>query len=134
MTIHTRRSVRLPGFDYSSAGAYSVTLVTASRLCVFGCVAADHLQPSVLGQVVEDEWLATPSVRPGVTLGAFVVMPNHLHAIVWFPLTLTEPTQENSRTYRRTLGNLIAGFKSVVTRRHRDLVSDANAVVWQRGF
>ena len=37
---------------------------------------------SQLGEVVRDEWLRTAEVRPEVELGEFVVMPNHIHAII----------------------------------------------------
>ena len=34
--IQHRRSIRLPGYDYSAAGAYYVTIVTQGRECLFG--------------------------------------------------------------------------------------------------
>ncbi|MBI5840645.1 MAG: hypothetical protein HZB19_11140 [Chloroflexi bacterium] len=33
---HHRRSIRLPGYDYSQAGAYFVTIVAYQRECLFG--------------------------------------------------------------------------------------------------
>jgi len=34
--IHHRRSIRLRGYDYSSAGAYFVTICTQGREYLFG--------------------------------------------------------------------------------------------------
>jgi putative transposase len=36
--IHHRRSIRLPGYDYTRAGAYYITIVTWHREGSFGVV------------------------------------------------------------------------------------------------
>ena len=127
-----RRSVRLPDFDYSSQGAYFITIVSNARQFQFGDIISGDLQPSSLGQIVSNEWLATPAIRSGVTLGAFVVMPNHLYAVVWLPSSTDGIS--NPKAYRRSLGALMSGYKAAVTSRYRSLIGDANALVWQRSF
>ena len=134
MSDHTRRSVRLPGFDYASQGAYYITLVTADRACLFGRLEADELKPSALGAIVIKEWRATPIVRPGVTLGAFVAMPNHLHAVVWLPKSDVEPKTRPKGYSDRSLSSLVSGYKATVTRQHRAATRNDSAVVWQRSF
>jgi len=57
--IHHRRSIRLPGYDYTQPGAYFVTLVTSGR-----------------------EWVHLPRHYPHAVLDAFMCMPNHVHGIV----------------------------------------------------
>jgi len=75
---HHRRSIRLPEYDYSQAGAYFVTLCTKGRECV--------LADRVAGGIVLDVWRALPGWFPTIELDEFVVMPNHIHFIVWlFP-------------------------------------------------
>ena len=80
--MHRRRSIRLPGYDYSRPGAYFVTIVAQDRLCLFGeVVDGEMLLNEVGGMVVEAwEWLATR--YPYVELDVSVVMPNHLHGII----------------------------------------------------
>ena len=34
------------------------------------------------GKIAHDEWLKTPIIRPEIELDEFVVMPNHIHAII----------------------------------------------------
>lgn len=63
---HRRRSIRLPGYDDASAGAYLVTPCVQDRACL-------------LGEVVEDEVVPT---NPRTGTDAFVVMPDLVHAIV----------------------------------------------------
>ena len=35
-----------------------------------------------IGEIVREEWLRTPIVRPAVTVDEFMIMPDHLHGIV----------------------------------------------------
>ena len=72
---HRRRSIRLEGYDYSSPGAYFVTICTRGRECVLD-------DPIVTG-IITDVWHALPGWFPTIALDEFVVMPNHVHLIVW---------------------------------------------------
>jgi putative transposase len=82
---HHRRSIRLKGYDYAQTGAYFVTLCTWQRDCIFGEVVGGRCRLSALGQIVQDEWLRSMEIRREIRLyeDEFVVMPNHLHGIVW---------------------------------------------------
>ncbi|HEY3312359.1 MAG TPA: hypothetical protein VGK00_12030 [Anaerolineales bacterium] len=79
---HRRRTIRLPGYDYSQPGAYFITLVTRSRECLFGEIRDGEMQLSPLGQIAGENWRAIPAHFPNVELGAYNVMPNHLHGIL----------------------------------------------------
>jgi len=80
---HHRRSIRLRGWDYTRPGAYFVTIVTHRREVLFGEVVDGEMVLSEWGRIVEEEWQRTAVVRPYVRLDAFVVMPNHIHGIIW---------------------------------------------------
>jgi REP element-mobilizing transposase RayT len=76
--------LRLAGCDYSQAGAYFVTVCTQDRACLFGVVTEDGAMCwSDAGQMVIAQWAALSDRFPAVANDAFVVMPNHLHGIVW---------------------------------------------------
>ena len=77
-----RKSIRLPGHDYASPGAYFVTVCTHERACILGEIIDDRVVPSVHGVIVTAVWNALPSTSPESALDAFVLMPNHLHGIV----------------------------------------------------
>ncbi len=79
---HHRRSIRLKGYDYSSAGFYFLTLCCYQRQYLFGSIVEGAMQLNELGQIVAEEWLKTPDLRPNFALDAWVVMPNHFHGIV----------------------------------------------------
>lgn len=78
-----RKQLRLLHYDYAAAGAYFITLVTRQRLCLFGRMRQAQLIPSKTGSVVYQEWLNLSLRVPGLMTDAFVVMPNHLHGILW---------------------------------------------------
>ncbi|MEX1104100.1 MAG: transposase, partial [Dehalococcoidia bacterium] len=59
--------------------------MTDCRFCWFGDVVNETVELNILGKAVLAEWLRGPEVRPGVELGEFVIMPNHLHGIVTMP-------------------------------------------------
>ncbi len=82
---HHRRSIRLKGYDYTRPGAYFVTLCTHQRAHLFGRVVDGEMQPNVFGKIVQEEWFRTAEIRRNVVLHAdeFVVMPNHIHGIIW---------------------------------------------------
>src|SRR3712207_6693183 len=79
---HRRRSVRLQHYDYAQPGAYFVTICTHNREALFGQITDGMMVLNEAGRLVEDEWLNTAAIRPGVELDAFIVMPDHLHGIV----------------------------------------------------
>ena len=73
--IHHRRSIRLPHYDYSRSGAYFVTVCTYRKELYF----AD----SRLAKIVQEVWDQIPVHHSTVHTDKFVVMPNHIHGILW---------------------------------------------------
>ena len=77
-----RRSVRLPEYDYSE-GALFLTMTLWRRPCIFGDIAREGTRLSSIGEIVKDERLRSRVLRGQISLDVWVIMPNHLHAIVW---------------------------------------------------
>jgi hypothetical protein len=131
--LHHRKSICLNGFDYSLPGAYFVTICVHARQCIFGDVIDGEMNLSDFGKIAQEEWQKTSVLRANVQLGAFVVMPNHVHAIIHIPEEdgFVQPTMPSSprRGDRpvapteargpspRSIGAIMAGFKSAVTTR-----------------
>jgi len=80
--IHHRRSIRLRGYDYSQGGAYFITICTQNRRCVFGHIADRKMNLNEFGQIAHREWEKLPQRWPHLELGAFQIMPNHMHGIL----------------------------------------------------
>jgi len=160
---HHRRSIRLKGYDYTQPGAYFVTICTHGRAPLFGRVAGGDMVPNECGTIVREEWFRSAEIRDEIELfpDEFVVMPNHVHGIVWIVATV-DPAgyDENVRpmvgahgrapvvvvgaTGRsplqphgpapRSLGSFIAGFKSAVTQRINARRGTPGERVWQRNY
>jgi len=77
------RSLRLSGYDYSAAGGYYVTVVAFRRECLFGEVVAGVMRLNALGSIVMECWDEIPSHFPSAGIDACVVMPDHVHGIVF---------------------------------------------------
>lgn len=132
-----RRSIRLQDYDYTLAGAYFITLVTKERKCLFGDIADGEIRLNDCGQAVQDEWEKSAQIREEIELDAFVVMPNHVHAIIIITdgsgrATGRSPLQ--SGPAKRSLGAFVGGFKSVVTKRINESRGSPGTPVWQRNY
>ena len=87
-TLPKRKSTRLKNFDYSSNGAYFVTICTQNKekiLC--NIVGGDaHIAPSVelksYGKTVDRYINNISSKYPHITVDKYVIMPNHIHLMI----------------------------------------------------
>ena len=77
-----RRSIRLKGFNYSSPGAYFITICTQNREYLFGEIVNGKMILNDAGQMVQTVWDEIPSYYTGIDVDAYVVMPNHIHGII----------------------------------------------------
>jgi len=75
-------TTRLKGFDYSGAGAYFVTICTRKKLQWFGAVENGAMNLSSIGQIIQEEWLKTPTIRSYISLDDWCIMPDHMHGIL----------------------------------------------------
>jgi REP element-mobilizing transposase RayT len=139
---HHRKSIRLKGYDYAQSGGYFVTLVTLWREYLFGEIVEGKVHQSPLGRIVDECWRSIPEHFPNVELGAYVVMPNHIHGIIiiydgrgtiYRAPTHYAPIIE--RFGKPTVGSLptiVRTFKSTVTRRAERELNSGN--IWQRNY
>jgi putative transposase len=80
--IHHRRSIRLANYDYSSPGAYFITLCTCRHEQVFGEIVAGRMLQNHAGFMVERWWLEIEKKFLSAKIDSYVVMPNHFHGAV----------------------------------------------------
>ena len=82
---HERKQMRWADFDYSSQGVYFVTIVTNERRNLFGYVRDGEMRLNAVGRMVLEEYLSIETNETGVTCMDVVVMPNHIHCMVYLP-------------------------------------------------
>ncbi len=117
----TRRSLRLPTHDYRSTGAYFVTIRTYQYELLF--------EIPELRTILMENWQALPDRFPGVTLDEFVIMPDHIHFVVWLDDTVENPPR---------LGDVVGAYKSLTTMAWLKHIEGAgmnrSGRVWQRNY
>jgi putative transposase len=121
-------SARMQTWDYGWPGSYFVTIVTYDRKLFFGNVIDKQMVHNKIGEYAINEWLKGPEIRPdmNLSLGEFVVMPNHFHGIITIgenEFNKTSKLMSNEETIaskkfsspKKNLSSIIRGFKSSVT-------------------
>src|ERR1700754_3155431 len=114
-------SPRLAGWDYGSHGLYFVTICTKDRIPYLGEISSSadenssFLKPTDIGQIAENYWLQIPGFHPYVQLDEFVIMPDHLHGILFF--NKPDKTTWYANKFdgqRNNLASVIRGYKASV--------------------
>ena len=143
-----RKSHRLKDYDYSSAGAYFLTVCTHNRKKLFSeivTMAGDKiLKPSdaegLINELYEtkltdfgkvaEEIIKSLSERFEVEISDYVIMPNHIHMVVF--VDEERAIRESPLQIRSLISKIIGYFKMNVSKAihktHPDLV------VWQRDY
>jgi putative transposase len=75
-------STRLQNCDYRWNAPYFVTICIADRQHFFGEIVDGKMNLSHQGILADILWYEIKNHSKNVELGAFVVMPNHIHGIV----------------------------------------------------
>ena len=109
-----RKHPRLNHYDYSTAGAYYVTICTHNRRCLLSHIVGRGLAPAgtqytAYGQIAEEQLFLLEKRYPSLKIDQYVIMPNHIHAILFLDeLTGAIP--------RPTITDVICAYKSLTTR------------------
>ncbi|MCK6622694.1 MAG: transposase [Calditrichaceae bacterium] len=77
-----RKKIRLANYDYSTPGAYFITVCVQDRRCVFGEIHQGQMYLNARGKIVQNQWEWLHRQYDYLVLDSFVVMPNHFHAIL----------------------------------------------------
>jgi len=73
---------RLREYDYSSEGAYFITICTKNRENYFGKIMDEVMVVNEMGKVSEEYWYGMVDSFENLILDEFVIMPNHVHLII----------------------------------------------------
>ena len=92
-----RKSIRLKDFDYSSPGAYFVTICTQIRgVDWFGSVAREGMTLNAAGEMIETELGNLETRFVNLEIDTYVIMPDHIHIIF-----ILHPTTRRGELYVR---------------------------------
>ena len=147
---HHRRSIRLPNYDYSQVGAYYVTIVVWHREYLFGEVVNGEMVLCKFGLVAQQQWEKLPERFPNTDLGAYKIMPNHMHGIIVIMAgrgtagnsngldgepSRRAPTHEGfQKPVKGSFPTIIRSYKSSVSYRINLMRGMDGVPVWQRNY
>lgn len=125
-----RKPTRIENYDYSTPGAYFITICTANREPLFWMdnhrrgelCSPDNVPLSDTGFIVDGEILKMNSIYTAVQIDKYCIMPDHIHLI----LSIT--TDADGRTqFAPTISRVIKQFKGSVTKQ-------IGRPIWQKSF
>jgi len=109
-----RKHPRLDHYDYSTAGAYFITICTQGRRCLLSRIVGRGLAPAetqytTYGQIAQEQLLLLEKRYFSLKIDQYVIMPNHIHAI----LLLEDAAGASPRP---TIMDIVCAYKSLTTR------------------
>ena len=135
LDLSQRKLQRLKNYDYSQNGVYFVTICTQNRLNLFGRIESTILILNNAGKMVLDRFTEIPEFYPGISIDNFIVMPNHLHAIL---MTQHDGTAQGPLP-TMTLSDYVHRFKTLTTKLYIEGVRNGSYPpfdkrVWQKSY
>lgn len=118
------------GYDYSKSGYYYVTICTDNHKQYFGQIENNQMLLNNAGNIVTQQWLWLSKQYSYVTLDEFVVMPNHLHGILFIDNSI-RPARELALQVK-SLSSLIGAIKTTSSKLIRK--NEIQDFAWQRSF
>ena len=148
--------MRASWWSYDEDGCYYITLCTTNRELLFGKIFQAKMYLSEAGKIVKEEFEKSFDIRAELFCDSFVIMPDHIHALLRIDKSKAKPSSERASqqiaegitekppqiekkygvAYRlpRSISSFVAGFKSAATKRINELRKTPEAPVWQDGF
>jgi REP element-mobilizing transposase RayT len=136
MEQRTRKRLRIQGFNYKSAGYYFVTFCTENRLCLFGQIIENQIYLNEPGEIIYKSISTLKNRYCNVDVDSFVVMPNHVHAII--VLDRYDRTQ-NTMNFDVGIPDIIRNIKTFTTTSYIKGVNQKNWTpfykrLWQKSY
>ena len=123
-----RKPIRIEDYDYSTPGAYFITVCTANREKIFWSDCRGELRSPVnvplseVGMIVDKEINKMNTVYDAVRVDKYCIMPDHIHFII------SINTDEDGRTqFAPTISRVIKQFKGSITKQ-------VGKPIWQKSF
>jgi len=139
-----RHTIRTKGYDYRTPGAYFVTLCTKPRIPLFGNITDGRMRLNRFGIIARRCWLETHIHFPNVRVDEFIVMPDHVHALIviretdrckpYKPIQSVRTSAWPNGPLPGSLGAIVGSYKSAVSKEINRLRNTPGAKIWLRNY
>ncbi|WP_298326548.1 transposase [uncultured Dokdonia sp.] len=132
---YNRQSRRLKGYDYSNKGRYFITIVTKNRLRLFGKISNGQMKLNAFGEIARREWLKTIEMRTNISLGEYIIMPDHIHLVFHIEEKIEQPNflqkelerisgavQGKHKIKHHSVSTVIRGYKAAITNQVKQFI------------
>ena len=132
MVYPERKPNRLRNFDYSTTGAYFITICTEGKQPILseivggGALDAPSVVLTHIGRIVQ-KYLDSGNRIPGITVNKYVIMPNHIHIILLADDTAKGRMPKMPSPANALIPHFVSTFKRFC---HRD----AGKKIFQRSY
>lgn len=131
-----RNSLRHSHHDYTRPGAYFITICAHKGISIFGRIVDAAVDLNPLGQIAHQAWLDLPSRHHHIDVDPFVIMPNHVHALIW--IRVEGPTTGTAREFGKavagSISTLVNAYKVAVTKTAINAGLIPGPPLWQGNF
>jgi REP element-mobilizing transposase RayT len=138
---HRRKSLRIPGFDYTTPGYYFVTICLDQMKPLLGSIRNNIVFLTPLGNIIQQEWEDIPTHYTHTALDEFIIMPNHIHGIIeiFTPVNtcglINSPGKNiKEASVRHSLTEIVRGFKTWSARKANRYLGTTGSPFWMRSF
>lgn len=131
-----RNSLRHPNHSYTQPGAYFITICAYKGMSVFGRVVDGQMELNPLGRIAHQAWLDLSTRNTYIQVEPFVVMPNHVHALIWIRTEAAEgdTAREYGKPVAGSIPTLVNAYKGAVTKMANNARLTPGPSLWQRNF
>lgn len=130
MKIYNRKTTRLKNYDYSSAGAYFITICSYKKECIFSHIVGEGFPLPQLyknGKIVDNCILNISKKYPCVKVDKYIIMPNHIHIIL-----INENDGRGNPS--PTITSVIGWLKYTATKNINQASGNIGKKIFQRSF
>ena len=125
-----RKHPRLDNYDYSSAGAYFITICTQNRRCLLSRIVEREkslvAEYSLFGEIAKKQLFLLEERYPHLSIDNYVIMPNHVHVIRRLNGESAGPRP------RPTITDIVCAYKSLTTRECKK--NNFDGILFQTSF
>ena len=134
-STYRRKQIRLPGYDYSTPGAYFITFRARPGAPPLSHSVNGELTLTAYGTTVREVWQELPAHYPNMTCDEFIAMPDHVHCIIILGEARAGFKPAPTKGLRmHGVPEVVRALKGFSSRRINGLRQRSGTAVWRRNY
>ena len=138
MELPQRKPIRLPSYDYSTNGAYFITVCTHKKQKIFwkDCRVDPCGQPCIvyseLGEIAQN-CISVIEEKFNIVVDKYAIMPDHIHLLI----SMSDYEKRLTARVNPTISQVVGAYKSIVSNEWLTCCKEKNkkmGEIWQRSF